>query len=100
MSSIHSCIFAHYGLLLFFFFKQKTTYEMRISDLSSDVCSSDLLYRRIIDNIFTIWLQAADSFDQSEDPVEALTRYIHTKMDISRGKTGRASCRERVCQYV
>src|SRR3546814_1482372 len=28
---------------LFFFFKQKTAYEMRISDLSSDVCSSDLL---------------------------------------------------------
>src|SRR3546814_1966606 len=26
----------------FFFFKQKTAYEMRISDLSSDVCSSDL----------------------------------------------------------
>src|SRR3546814_3006261 len=28
--------------LLFFFFKQKTAYEMRISDWSSDVCSSDL----------------------------------------------------------
>src|SRR3546814_4410309 len=28
---------------LFFFFKQKTAYEMRISDWSSDVCSSDLL---------------------------------------------------------
>src|SRR3546814_2059615 len=30
------------GDLLFFFFKQKTAYEMRISDWSSDVCSSDL----------------------------------------------------------
>src|SRR3546814_9646823 len=30
---------------LFFFFKQKTAYEMRISDWSSDVCSSDLLGR-------------------------------------------------------
>src|SRR3546814_8870541 len=29
-------------VLLFFFFKQKTAYEMRISDWSSDVCSSDL----------------------------------------------------------
>src|SRR3546814_13066273 len=29
--------------LCFFFFKQKTAYEMRISDWSSDVCSSDLL---------------------------------------------------------
>src|SRR3546814_1531225 len=31
-----------FDLLLFFFFKQKTAYEMRISDWSSDVCSSDL----------------------------------------------------------
>src|SRR3546814_4520418 len=30
-------------IFLFFFFKQKTAYEMRISDWSSDVCSSDLL---------------------------------------------------------
>src|SRR3546814_7393938 len=30
-------------LFIFFFFKQKTAYEMRISDWSSDVCSSDLL---------------------------------------------------------
>src|SRR3546814_4879615 len=30
--------------MLFFFFKQKTAYEMRISDWSSDVCSSDLIY--------------------------------------------------------
>src|SRR3546814_7558176 len=30
-------------MFVFFFFKQKTAYEMRISDWSSDVCSSDLL---------------------------------------------------------
>src|SRR3546814_16569685 len=30
-------------ILFFFFFKQKTAYEMRISDWSSDVCSSDLI---------------------------------------------------------
>src|SRR3546814_1247981 len=29
-----------------FFFKQKTAYEMRISDWSSDVCSSDLVFQR------------------------------------------------------
>src|SRR3546814_9406909 len=29
-------------MVAFFFFKQKTAYEMRISDWSSDVCSSDL----------------------------------------------------------
>src|SRR3546814_7946914 len=31
--------------VFFFFFKQKTAYEMRISDWSSDVCSSDLRER-------------------------------------------------------
>src|SRR3546814_2200486 len=35
------------SLFCIFFFKQKTAYEMRISDWSSDVCSSDLLSRAI-----------------------------------------------------
>src|SRR3546814_9765107 len=35
-----------FALFCFFFFKQKTAYEMRISDWSSDVCSSDLAARR------------------------------------------------------
>src|SRR3546814_2280271 len=43
------CLLLSLGLLSYadflvvFFFKQKTAYEMRISDWSSDVCSSDLL---------------------------------------------------------
>src|SRR3546814_3430801 len=37
-----SVLFALSVLVIFFFFKQKTAYEMRISDWSSDVCSSDL----------------------------------------------------------
>src|SRR3546814_3026548 len=37
--SVVICVCCDY----FFFFKQKTAYEMRISDWSSDVCSSDLL---------------------------------------------------------
>src|SRR3546814_3144048 len=43
LSSFHivSCVF----IGSFFFFKQKTAYEMRISDWSSDVCSSDLVAR-------------------------------------------------------
>src|SRR3546814_18318585 len=41
-----SCCVIRY--CIFFFFKQKTAYEMRISDWSSDVCSSDL--RRLINN--------------------------------------------------
>src|SRR3546814_4779367 len=37
--------------VFFFFFKQKTAYEMRISDWSSDVCSSDLAkYGRVADH--------------------------------------------------
>src|SRR3546814_18821845 len=32
-----------FSFVFFFFFKQKTAYDMRISDWSSDVCSSDLL---------------------------------------------------------
>src|SRR3546814_4183367 len=37
-----SIIFLVWDFFCFFFFKQKTAYEMRISDWSSDVCSSDL----------------------------------------------------------
>src|SRR3546814_18659668 len=37
----HICLLFH-SCFFFFFFKQKTAYEMRISDWSSDVCSSDL----------------------------------------------------------
>src|SRR3546814_4740282 len=36
------CFFGFGFLCVVFFFKQKTAYEMRISDWSSDVCSSDL----------------------------------------------------------
>src|SRR3546814_1381708 len=41
-------------ICLFFFFKQQTAYEMRISDWSSDVCSSDLAVNRksIVENLF------------------------------------------------
>src|SRR3546814_19997095 len=39
------CVFSFmlYSVFMFFFFKQKTAYEMRISDWSSDVCSADQL---------------------------------------------------------
>src|SRR3546814_7930753 len=39
-------------LLVFFFFKQKTAYEMRISDWSSDVCSSDLNALTYLQGVF------------------------------------------------
>src|SRR3546814_7841299 len=43
MYVVYNLVIMEYLLLsCFFFFKQKTAYEMRISDWSSDVCSSDL----------------------------------------------------------
>src|SRR3546814_4874890 len=44
MSVLLLCSVSNYPirLVFFFFFKQKTAYELRISDWSSDVCSSDL----------------------------------------------------------
>src|SRR3546814_15647522 len=49
-------IFADVCSLFIFFFKQKTAYEMRISDWSSDVCSSDLrsvIADNVLDRQFT-----------------------------------------------
>src|SRR3546814_2823029 len=44
--------------MFFFFFKQKTAYDMRISDWSSDVCSSDLgdgnVHRRFSDGVIRV----------------------------------------------
>src|SRR3546814_6858303 len=54
-------------MLFFFFFKQKTAYEMRISDWSSDVCSSDLFgslrHARYVARIH----RRAEGFAQEQD---------------------------------
>lgn len=42
------------------------------------------LYRRVVQNIFEIWLHAADSMDQAPGPVEGIGAYIEAKMEISR----------------
>src|SRR3546814_10541689 len=49
--------------MLFFFFKQKTAYEMRISDWSSDVCSSDLGIKQI----FAILVTNARAADRAHE---------------------------------
>src|SRR3546814_6395438 len=86
---------------LFFFFKQKTAYEMRISDWSSDVCSSDLV---------------AGGLDRPSGG-RAAPSLLRGGRHRRRGRRseregragarraadreiGRASCRESVCQYV
>src|SRR3546814_14943670 len=125
-------------MLIIFLFKQETAYEMRISDWSSDVCSSDLvLRRRRRDELaFRAQLvrvhgvahvggeqQRRDAEDDrvirlvrlQADEASLVTRQIDTQelqlrlidrqrfllgVSEERGESGRASGRERVCQYV
>jgi TetR/AcrR family transcriptional regulator len=42
------------------------------------------LYRRVVQNIFEIWLHAAESMDNAPGPVEGIGAYIDAKMEISR----------------
>src|SRR3546814_6759946 len=66
-------------MFFFFFFKQKTAYEMRISDWSSDVCSSDLLtnvearyeYYFAPEQRFTL----AGFYKKIENPIEAFSYF-------------------------
>src|SRR3546814_4505545 len=63
----------------FFFFKQKTAYEMRISDWSSDVCSSDLIGQEC--TRFSVTL--ADDVAQCDRPGIQVDRCLHvTRLDV------------------
>src|SRR3546814_4202609 len=92
-------VFLFFFFIFFFFFKQKTAYEMRISDWSSDVCSSDLIgvgdlldrRRSGAERGRQIGFVLADSH-----PADHLDDRLHA----DQAQIGRASCRERVCQYV
>jgi TetR/AcrR family transcriptional regulator len=46
--------------------------------------TKEALYRRVVQNIFEIWLQAAGSMDRAPGPVEGIGAYIDAKMEISR----------------
>src|SRR3546814_8074141 len=74
--------------MLFCFFKQKTAYEMRISDWSSDVCSSDLILEHaakmqpkliVADSVQTLWTEsltaAPGSVSQVRESAARLVRY-------------------------
>src|SRR3546814_3351808 len=106
-------------LSFFFFFKQKTAYEMRISDWSSDVCSSDLtrteriapMLKTLTDDILVApQISVADVEEAKALGVKLVinNRPDHESPDQPEGneieeaarEIGRASCRERVCQYV
>src|SRR3546814_1355362 len=95
----------------FFFFKQKTAYEMRISDWSSDVCSSDLTAHgrpgqsagppKRLFAVRCLW-RSVPSEDSNSGAVAATARRKRqgTGQPEPSDEIGRASCRERVCQYV
>src|SRR3546814_1306929 len=94
--------------LIFFFFKQKTAYEMRISDWSSDVCSSDLRTdpRGGAKDVRRILARLARSH-RIRTPTGRITLMCVKKVQawdhagkLFTTEIGRASCRERVCQYV
>lgn len=46
--------------------------------------SKEMLYRRVVERIFNIWLAAAESFETSASPEVALSTYIARKMELSR----------------
>src|SRR3546814_5239019 len=107
---------------MFCFFKQKTADEMRISDWSSDVCSSDLIARAIpvrrcnagarVEAVelaqelrALFWRDARERLavaGQSLTDIVGLARddVRHCRLHPPIRQIGRASCRERVCQYV
>src|SRR3546814_2834876 len=99
------------------FFKPNTAYEMRISDGSSDVCSSDLKAgNRILYSIrANLHLSGVLVRDFLLDPSHLRTQSYRSQLlllrdsmngqldqmdEITNAEIGRASCRERVCQYV
>src|SRR3546814_2988191 len=102
-------------IVYFFFFKQKTAYDMRISDWSSDVCSSDLPRRTGTPVRAGPWGRGAR---QSHARARLRVRPDARRRQLARlagdagwalcltpeasraVEIGRASCRERVCQYV
>src|SRR3546814_1777116 len=106
---------------MFFFFKQKTAYEMRISDWSSDVCSSDLaavggeIERAAIARpaqgtavVIGAESQLARRAAGRGDEKDLLEARLEIALAIGAigeevadfEQIGRASRRERVCQYV
>src|SRR3546814_6601757 len=64
-----------YGKFIVFFFKQKTAYEMRISDWSSDVCSSDLAAHTTFNS--SVAISSAPTFTSKDiNPANNYARYI------------------------
>src|SRR3546814_1707704 len=97
-------------MILFFVFKQKMAYDMRISDWSSDVCSSDL-HLRIDPTRAPLHQRAAAVNQRLNAAIRPRTQAIAQNTQrhaADRGTLGKAGCqqigrasgRERVWQYV
>src|SRR3546814_18258976 len=123
--------------MILFFFKQKTAYEMRISDWSSDVCSSDLVDHGVVERVGAQGREDQDAGieqrprnrqnphpdaghrqvqdqqhevadieagDQAPDQVRLVGEQeragLQTVLLEGGDEIGRASGRDRVCQYV
>ena len=44
------------------------------------------LYKRVIEDVCGIWLHAADTFDETDDPAAAIKLYVEAKMDLARSR--------------
>src|SRR3546814_6302474 len=98
-------------MLYIFFFKQKAAYELRMSDWSSDVCSSELILvvvatiqvRTLKADVGKGFMRKAfyhELIGPKPDRKRVGRRQSGPQGFITGCQIGRASCRERVCQYV
>src|SRR3546814_3955754 len=79
----------HSSYDLFFFFKQKTAYELRISDWSSDVCSSDLHGRRYVTGWYDPFMWGGGFGGGWDNEVTSYTVYTSDlNLSIDRAGTG------------
>src|SRR3546814_4408369 len=85
--------------VVFFFFKQKTAYEMRISDWSSDVCSSDLEIKNPLSVIRLNMDLLAEELGESDSPQSrrALAKVRSEERRV--GKECVSTCRSRWSPY-
>src|SRR3546814_1721774 len=84
------------------FFKQKTAYELRMSDWSSDVCSSDLLGEAFGGRLSPVLgvRERAQRVVRLSGALGGELEAAQTVAGRRETEIGRASCRERVCKYV
>src|SRR3546814_1550067 len=89
---------------MFFFFKQKTAYEMRISDWSSDVCSSDLVHELAFgENLAARRLGRSLQADEGRvaDQLQNIGRRCGSRVDYGAPMNGRAArCKQALLDEV